>query len=1528
MVPGGGEAQHSGPYSGAVGQHSGMASETMPSMRIAGGPGRSSAVFTADQAEAVAEAVYGEQEPLGVLPADEQAATRAIAHLAGLLDGISPLVRRGLVGAEQSAAQLSADRLQGLIEIIQNADDLGATQVRFQLAPRGRQGQVDLLAAHDGAPVRLPDVMGMAVPWLSLKAQDAAATGRFGIGLMTLRSLGPDLHVHSGHLHFGLRAVTLTPLTPREPPAALAMPDATLMVAPVQAARVSQDDITSWFRGWDDASLLFLRHVRRVLLFDGHGQEAVRLELFPEPEERLPDGGLARREVVAGDGRRWTVYRTEMPVPEGERRFNKAAAETTSLAVALPQGHEDGGWLHAGLPVRAVDLPFRVAGQFDPLTNRRDIADLPWNAWLLGAVGSLWADAALHQSAQSPSATWSLVPDPAVAEEPGWLEGDVGQTLQEALRSGVRSFGARYTLQVDGQRLGLADLAVEEPALTGVLSPADVAAIAGTQSALPGRVRDTGGRWRQVLALVRDVGGPSPQHVAVGDALRLVEDDERELAFRISLTAVGVASGEDVRLSSLRCVVGADGVATRPPAVASPDVLVDGDVDTLFDALALGRRLHPQYATSQAGQAVREWLTHEGALLPSPTVEQLLQRLAAFGDSDNRVAVALDDDRLRALRDAFEALSASQREALGPGVGRAVLVDAVRYGDDGKPRRLAASPAEAYVIEHDVDSWHVAAARTPGLTWLDRRHVETLRRARGETGLGAHRLFSLLGAQRAPRLTSHPLAWQRFKNRPLGVRLSHGTERRRRTLLDRGATHTLHDHVSPDLQAVLSDLARDKDSTRRRKRANAVIATLARAWPSYGDMTVAEAVDDSGMWIVKGEIPASWLFDASTIAWMPNGSGTACAPESLLQRTTVNAAHYGNDRRRYAHTDMTTQQTGRAAVLTALGVTGDPPASQLVGWLVELSRNAPNGSDQCRSPETAARASAIYEALAATQQGTSYRATFGDLAVSRLRDVFGRGDGLVLTNVGWRRPSTVLVGTAVFGPRRPFALPGQGLGRLWQALGMASPTARDARQVLSEIAAEGRDPTPETHVVMMESWRLLARLGLPTDGPSMRLNRLPLWTSKGWSRRPVFAVTDPDLSAGLSDLVPVWLPGGAVDHYSVLFDALDMTRVGAAAAQVVVPDEASVDDAATELFSVAVRHLQADLAVDDAAAEASLRVPWPSLTEFNVVVAPDLQVKVVGVAGLDDPLIDVPAFADVPAATLYVRDTALAGRVEGGGRALASLSTVPARRVAYAWRAAWDKAEDRRAAELVRVARLQEEERAAAAAQARTGLQEFARGVAQSHQRSVTKGKASAKRSQADIAAKTSGRAPRNLIDTDRYGVRNPQGQHHEGTPPATSSGGGRRKARLRPPDLLRTRQRGPGRGPTNYTPEEKESAGLELVMLALASDRDDIRDIRDQRGVGADAIDGLRRFFELKVHAGQAPDEVALTESEVQRAAADDQFFLAVVSNVEEGRGTPEVRFYLDPLKTVGVRSSTALRIGPLSAAPSVGYSFEQRGA
>lgn len=48
--------------------------------------------------------------------------------------------------------------------------------------------------------------------------------------------------------------------------------------------------------------------------------------------------------------------------------------------------------------------------------------------------------------------------------------------------------------------------------------------------------------------------------------------------------------------------------------------------------------------------------------------------------------------------------------------------------------------------------------------------------------------------------------------------------------------------------------------------------------------------------------------------------------------------------------------------------------------------------------------------------------------------------------------------------------------------------------------------------------------------------------------------------------------------------------------------------------------------------------------------------------------------------------------------------------------------------------------------------------------------------------------------------------------------------------------------------------------------------------------MDELRQFYELKVYAGAEPDEIRLTYSEVRRAIASTDFFLVVVSGVEEG--------------------------------------------
>jgi hypothetical protein len=50
-----------------------------------------------------------------------------------------------------------------------------------------------------------------------------------------------------------------------------------------------------------------------------------------------------------------------------------------------------------------------------------------------------------------------------------------------------------------------------------------------------------------------------------------------------------------------------------------------------------------------------------------------------------------------------------------------------------------------------------------------------------------------------------------------------------------------------------------------------------------------------------------------------------------------------------------------------------------------------------------------------------------------------------------------------------------------------------------------------------------------------------------------------------------------------------------------------------------------------------------------------------------------------------------------------------------------------------------------------------------------------------------------------------------------------------------------------SFTSLEQEAVALSLVQAALARDSEELRDLRAQRGVGADAVDELSRFYEVK---------------------------------------------------------------------------------
>ena len=114
----------------------------------------------------------------------------------------------------------------------------------------------------------------------------------------------------------------------------------------------------------------------------------------------------------------------------------------------------------------------------------------------------------------------------------------------------------------------------------------------------------------------------------------------------------------------------------------------------------------------------------------------------------------------------------------------------------------------------------------------------------------------------------------------------------------------------------------------------------------------------------------------------------------------------------------------------------------------------------------------------------------------------------------------------------------------------------------------------------------------------------------------------------------------------------------------------------------------------------------------------------------------------------------------------------------------------------------------------------------------------------------------------------------------------------------------------------------MDLARMVLARDEDEIVDLRAQHRVGADAVDSLDRFFELKVHLGDEPDVIRLEESEIRRALSTPDFFLVVVSNIEGADARPKVRIIVDPVHQLSMAQSSSVSFtGVRSAEHSLVY-------
>ncbi|MGW5341939.1 sacsin N-terminal ATP-binding-like domain-containing protein [Streptomyces sp. NPDC004050] len=1260
-------------------------------------------------------------------------------------------------GAQRGAKTLSSDPLQVLSEFVQNADDAGAGRLRL-LWRRDA-----LLIAHDGTGVGLGDVLLLGLPWISGKAADARSTGRFGIGLATLRALATEWEVHCHPFHVRFADLTLRPVEPPELPGEIAGPGWTVFRIPLEPGALAPDDLLDWFQDWSDASLLFLRHLRRIevrardrsLALGLSWQDAARLRTAVDGAEL----DVTVRHATAGGGEVWRVYTAQVPARPDWERSHKALGATVPVGVALPLQRTGGpkaegrGSVHAGLPVVPLDVAARVHSQFDPVASREGFAGSRLNAQLVPLIADLWTAGVRDVLERVDPTAWHLVPLPRPA---GAAASD---RLQERIRAELLS-SARHALACllvlpvaeEGRVTApLADLAVEEAALSGVLGEADIARLGGAPYALPGAVRDRGGRWRRVLADWRAAGEANVrEEVRVTDALGLFADERQDVPLLLRLAAVALESGHELELGRRPCVVTADGRRMRPRAnayafadpvgtVEAPDR--DGTGDELdvagvvggaagggpLDVLEVVVDLHPVYreAGNPSAETVVAWLRRQSCLVrrgDTAAVLRLVSRLGHSGGCLPEADEATETVRLTALQRALGEQSKQVRESLGPGIGRAVRLNGFSYDREGIERPHRVEPRAAYLPQvlqsADGDRFAVAARKTPDLVWVHRSYARSLLSASEAGGLSRTAFLRLLGAADTPRLTPvhgsavlHPHHTKTYAaDARIGLaRTNLWSASGRQSEMRRAyATHTLDDHVSGHLNAVIAHIAAEKDVEERRRRSTALLRTLAgpATSPEHARVSMAEG---QRRWIVRGETAAAWLWHARETRWLEDSRGRLCPPAQLTLRTPDTAALYGAEDPGYLHPAIHEALGNRTDVLTALGVSGDPDVPRLAERLRELSERSGgcdgdgdgDGADDAAGDVTSsagraggsaavpdglrAEALLVYRALARRLAGPAAGGadTSRAAVVKQIRYEF-LGEELVLTDQGWRASAQCFRGPAILRGFRPFALPGADLEPLWRVLGLAEPQPDDLVDVLREIAAQSDTaPDADCQRTVLDALRRLRDLtSSPGDEPvplglRNKLRRLPLWTTAGWTReRSVFAVDDAGVERALEGRLPLWKPGGTVHQFGPLLRLLHVTRLEVADAEVAdVPARATEDTAAdatlTEDFRRAVAALQ-DLLVRDEPETADAFTGWAWLAGLDVRIRPDLRIRMHPGGGHEPVELPAQAHIDRDRGTLFLRCAEALRTRAGAGAAVTAHFSRARSRVGHGWRDVWE----------------------------------------------------------------------------------------------------------------------------------------------------------------------------------------------------------------------------------------------------------------
>ena len=1445
----------------------------------------------------------------------------AIERFREIMDDQPAIFKAMQEGAEKGASTLSPRLFQGLLECIQNADDLGAT--KLQIAYR-KHPHRELLIVHDGSLVTLANVGAMLLPWLSTKDDDPHASGRFGIGQKTLKALGEPIALHAPPFHFIMETSGPVACPPEDAVPGVYDPMArhTMLLIPLND-EVDDEQIAAAVRELNTDALLFLRTVRRLEFNDLVAPDrgcAFGIDITETGTERISFGERESEVKIASlrpstttdesQSSEFLRYFVLRPTPKGEKRLNKATAVTTPLGVCVRLSKPKSLPLYDRMPLPiSIAFPIGLNAQFEPDSARSHLREVEWNVARMKDLGLLLTWAALKVFRETPEIGWRHVPLVSeVPESPPWLATQLANHVVGQCHKKLRM---DLKLRTPAGLVPLQKLAYESEELEGLLTDQDLQILNPQHVPVPLAARDGSGRWRKVL----DELGRS-KVVDLWGALKLLNADlVRHPDWFVCFAVLAKDSHFLDQFLSRPSLFLADGSVVTCARTSDRRVFVrNADPRSLSVRLGLVQQLHPAYFDTPAANDFLEELRRRQVLFEDRNGSAaVLDVLGRARSSTDPVKVA-DADLLK-LRDAWAKIPQERQSRMGINIGSNLAVKAVRY-DQGKPVKMWARPVDAYLpaaIDRETESFAKSAERTPGITWIDGGYSKLLRPLLRRSNVGAQRLFSAWGATREPRLIEPPNSYVKYSSDPRRTSRIWGVHRPPAQVehISSDCTDLLSDYWSPDLEAVVANILTAPTKTRR-KRAIALLSILSRAWERrYADHQNSRAVFGYYGWNLGAEVQATWLARVAEEPWIPDAAN-GLRRASQLQLPVPGIPTALKDRARTL--GKVDDQIHRSGILAALGVKSGPTPAELINQLQILK-----GQEITRAVED--ESLLIYQLLVSALNRDDPLPS-ERMSTTQLRNAFraGRdGKGLLLAAGIWRSPETVFQGPKIFGTRRAFAPYVEGLEPLWKVLQIPFPAAKDAIAVLRELSGNKLSPTDLG--VMLTTLRFLApKIDPLSPQVKAKLKDLPLWTGSGWtSDRPIFALEGDELAGSVPGHVPVWRPGiTSFEEFEPLFLALAVTKLTLSdfrPLSTTAHGFAEGEDIRRQ-FAAAVSLLKQEFIRADQSLLEGISVDWSDLLAAHVAIDEELYVVA---EPFPKKRIEIPVSAYMcrEPLTLLVRSPELAGAAEGGGEAVASLFAGDRQKVAYAWSVVWQRAwNGDRADEIViprtkaekakKGSRLLDLKRQSEGRQGRTSKLESKKGGAKLSPIQVRKLR------ELDTLEPTTGKIVNSGKLTKGLVFNNRQ----------LGSSGGRTFSK---PEQSSSGKNGPSNSRSVLPPmDDREALALDAVRRALRLDAQQIVDLRSRRGVGVDAIDELRQCYEIKMSSSATiPKDITLTASEVDAAKMDPDFFLAIVSGLEDGAGTLRVRFIFDPLRTLALKISGGLTLTGVDEVEALEYEF-----